>query len=98
MSYMLNELLDHSLDLDTQRLLKKAEKKGIPFFVNPYYISLLSTRTPNFTAGADLAIRHYVIYSKPLIDQFGNIKAWEKEDRVEHGKTQCCRMDFTFPS
>jgi lysine 2,3-aminomutase len=83
---LLNELLDHSLDLDTQRLLKKAEKKGIPFFVNPYYISLLSTRTPNFTAGADLAIRHYVIYSKPLIDQFGNIKAWEKEDRVEQGK------------
>ena len=83
---ILNELLDHSLDLDTRKLLEKAEKKGIPFFVNPYYISLLSTRTPGFTAGADLAIRHYVIYSKPLIDQFGNIEAWEKEDMVEPGK------------
>jgi len=83
---LLNELLDHSLDTDTQKLLEKAEKKGIPFFVNPYYISLLSTKTPDFTAGADLAIRHYVIYSKPLIDQFGNIEAWEKEDEVEPGK------------
>ncbi len=83
---LLNELLDYSLDLDTQKLLERAEKKGIPFFVNPYYISLLSTRTPGFAAGADLAIRHYVIYSKPLIDQFGNIEAWEKEDKVEPGK------------
>ncbi len=83
---LLNELLDNSLDPDTQRLLERAEEKGIPFFVNPYYISLLSTKTPGFTAGADLAIRHYVIYSKPLIDQFGNIEAWEKEDEVEPGK------------
>ena len=83
---LLNELLDYSLDIDTQKLLKRAEKKGIPFFVNPYYISLLSTRTPGYSAGADLAIRHYVIYSKPLIDQFGNIEAWEKEDQVEPGK------------
>ncbi len=83
---LLNELLDYSLDLDTQKLLERAEKKGIPFFVNPYYLSLLSTRTAGFAAGADLAIRHYVIYSKPLIDQFGNIEAWEKEDKVEPGK------------
>ncbi len=83
---LLNALLDFSLDLETQKVLEQAEKKGIPFFVNPYYLSLLSTRTPDFTAGADLAIRHYVIYSKPLIDQFGNIKAWEKEDLVEPGK------------
>jgi lysine 2,3-aminomutase len=83
---LLNKLLDYSLDLDTQKLLKKAEQKGIPFFVNPYYLSLLNTHTPDFTAGSDLAIRHYVIYSKPLIDQFGNISAWEKEDQVKPGK------------
>lgn len=83
---LLNELLDYSLDLDTQKLLERAEKKGIPFFVNPYYLSLLSTRTQVFAAGADLAIRHYVIYSKPLIEQFGEIEAWEKEDMVEKGK------------
>jgi lysine 2,3-aminomutase len=83
---LLNELLDFSLDLDTLKLLGKAEKKGIPFFVNPYYISLLSTSTPDYAVGADLAIRHYVIYSKPLIEQFGHIEAWEKEDKVEPGK------------
>jgi lysine 2,3-aminomutase len=83
---LLNELLDYSLDLETQKLLEKAEQKGIPFFVNPYYLSLLNTHTPDFTAGSDLAIRHYVIYSKPLIDQFGNISAWEKEDQVKPGK------------
>lgn len=83
---LLNELLDYSLDLDTQKLLEKAEKKGIPFFVNPYYLTLLSTKTEDFAAGADLAIRHYVIYSKPLIEQFGEIEAWEKEDLVEPGK------------
>lgn len=83
---LLNELLDYSLDLDTQKVLEKAEQKGIPFFVNPYYLSLLNTRTPDFAAGSDLAIRHYVIYSKPLIDHFGNINAWEKEDIVQPGK------------
>jgi len=83
---LLNELLDYSLDLDTQKLLEKAKKKGIPFFINPYYLSLLNTHTSNETIGSDLAIRHYVIYSKPLIDQFGNISAWELEDQVEPGK------------
>lgn len=83
---LLNELLDYTLDLETQKLLSRAEKKGIPFFVNPYYLSLLNTRVPDFDVGSDLAIRHYIIYSKPLIDQFGNIQAWEKEDQVEPGK------------
>ncbi len=83
---LLNELLDYSLDVDTLKLLEKAEKKGIPFFINPYYISLLSISSSGFNAGADLAIRHYVLYSKSLIDQFGNIEAWEKEDKVEEGK------------
>lgn len=83
---MLNKLLDYSLDLETQRLLEKAEEKGIPFFVNPYYLSLLNTKVRDFSVGTDLAIRHYIIYSKPLIDHFGNITAWEKEDKVQHGK------------
>jgi lysine 2,3-aminomutase len=83
---LLNQLLDYSLDLDTQKLLEKAEMKGIPFFVNPYYLSLLNTRTHDFAVGSDLAIRHYVIYSKQLIDQFGDILAWEKEDQVKPGK------------
>lgn len=83
---LLNELLGYSLDPDTMRILYDAEKKGIPFFVNPYYLSLLHVRVPYFAIGADLAIRHYVVYSKQLIDEYGHIVAWEKEDKVEPGK------------
>jgi lysine 2,3-aminomutase len=83
---LLNELLDYSLDPDTMKVLCEAEKKGIPFFVNPYYLSLLHVRVPYFAVGADLAIRYYVIYSKQLIQEYGNIVAWEKEDRVQPGE------------
>ncbi|HSL88033.1 MAG TPA: hypothetical protein VK870_01880 [Ignavibacteriaceae bacterium] len=83
---LLNEFLGYSLDPDTMKILYEAEKKGIPFFVNPYYLSLLHVRVPYFAVGADLAIRHYVVYSRQLIDEFGYIAAWEKEDKVEPGK------------
>ena len=83
---LLNELLGNSLDPDTMKLLYEAEKAQIPFFVNPYYLSLLHVRVPYFAIGADLAIRDYVLYSKQLIDEFGNIIAWEMEDVVEPGK------------
>ncbi|RLD72253.1 MAG: KamA family protein [Bacteroidetes bacterium] len=82
---LLNKMLDHSLDPDTMKILKDAEKAGIPFFVNPYYLSLLHVRVPYFAVGADLAIRYYVLYSKQLVEEFGNIVAWEKEDQVEPG-------------
>ncbi len=83
---LLNELLDNSLDPDTMKVLYEAEAKGIPFFVNPYYLSLLHVRVPYFAVGADLAIRYYVIYSQKLIDEYGNIVAWEKEDKVKPGE------------
>jgi len=83
---LLNELLDESLDPDSMKILYEAEKKGIPFFVNPYYLSLLHVRVPYFAIGADLAIRYYVVYSQQLIDEYGHIVAWEKEDLVEPGK------------
>jgi lysine 2,3-aminomutase len=83
---LLNEMLDHSLDPDTMKVLKDAEEAGIPFFVNPYYLSLLHVRVPYFAVGADLAIRYYILYSKQLVNEFGNIVAWEKEDQVESGK------------
>jgi len=83
---LLNELLGNSLDPDTMKLLYEAEKAKIPFFVNPYYLSLLHVRVPYFAIGADLAIRDYVLYSRQLIDEFGHIVAWEKEDIVEPGK------------
>ncbi len=83
---LLNEMLDYSLDPDTMKVLKDAEEAGIPFFVNPYYLSLLHVRVPYFAVGADLAIRYYILYSKQLVNEFGNIVAWEKEDQVESGK------------
>ena len=95
----LNELLDYSLDPDTMKILKEAEKAGIPFFVNPYYLSLLHVRVPYFAVGADLAIRYYILYSKQLVDEFGNIVAWEKEDQVVDGKPNApdgsCRKVIT---
>ncbi|MCK5137497.1 MAG: KamA family protein [Bacteroidales bacterium] len=83
---LLNEMLDHSLDPDTMKILEDAERAGIPFFVNPYYLTLLHVRVPYFAVGADLAIRHYILYSKQLVKEFGKIVAWEKEDQVEPGK------------
>jgi lysine 2,3-aminomutase len=83
---LLNEMLDRSLDPDTMKILKEAEIAGIPFFVNPYYLSLLHVRVPYFAVGADLAIRYYVVYSRQLVEEFGHIIAWEKEDQVEAGK------------
>ncbi len=83
---LLNELLGNSLDPDTMKLLFEAKDMGIPFFVNPYYLSLLHVRVPYFAVGADLAIRHYVVYSQQLLDEYGTIIAWEKEDKVEPGK------------
>jgi lysine 2,3-aminomutase len=82
----LNEMLGHSLDPDTMKILYDAERAGIPFFVNPYYLSLLHVRVPYFAIGADLAVRYYVVYSQQLVDEFGHIVAWEKEDVVEPGK------------
>jgi lysine 2,3-aminomutase len=83
---LLNEMLRDSLDPDTMKILYQARDSGIPFFVNPYYLSLLHVRVPYFAIGADLAIRHYVIYSSQLVEEFGRIVAWEKEDVIQPGK------------
>lgn len=83
---LLNEMLGNSLDPDTMKVLYNARERGIPFFVNPYYLSLLHVRVPYFAIGADLAIRYYILYSQQLVDEFGKIEAWEKEDKVEAGK------------
>lgn len=79
----LNRMLGNSLSADTLRLYRKAQEKGMPVFVTPYYLSLLDP-----TAGAydDAAIRSYVLYSEGLVDTFGQIRAWEREDLVEPGK------------
>ena len=83
---LLNRMLGDSLDPDTMTILYQARDTGIPFFVNPYYLSLLHVRVPYFAIGADLAIRDYVVYSEHLVQEFGHIQAWEKEDQVQPGK------------
>lgn len=79
----LNCFLGNTLSDKTMALLMEARKKGMPFFVTPYYLSLLDIESAGFD---DTAIRTYIIYSRELVDTYGNIRAWEKEDAVEAGK------------
>jgi lysine 2,3-aminomutase len=83
---LLNKMLAYSLDNKTIDLMEKAKRKGIPFFVNPYYLSLVNIDAPDFAIGADQAIRDYIFCSEELIEEFGDIVAWEKEDLVEPDK------------
>ncbi len=79
----LNVFLDYSLSEETLELLAKARKKKMPFFVTPYYLSLLNPGKEGFD---DLTIRSYVLYSKELVETYGNIRAWEREDIVVPGE------------
>lgn len=79
----LNYFLGDSLSAETLQLLAKARKKGMPFFVTPYYLSLLNTNTSGYD---DAAIRSYILYSEELVETYGQIKAWEKEDIVVAGQ------------
>ncbi len=82
---LIDELLDYSLNKQTLAIMQDAKEAGIPFFVNPYYLSLISVDHTEHV-GADLPIRDYIFYSRQLVDEFGEIEAWEKEDIVEPGK------------
>ena len=82
----LNRMLNRSLDENTMEHMVKAQNSGIPFFVNPYYLSLLNVDTPPNLNKTDMAIRDYIFVSKELVEEFGHIVAWEKEDQVEPGK------------
>ena len=79
----LNRFLGNSLSPETMYLLYKARKKGMPFFATPYYLSLLNVSGEGYN---DEAIRSYIIYSPRLVETYGNIHAWEKEDIIEAGK------------
>lgn len=79
----LNRMLDGTLSGETLRIYQQAQEKGIPVFVTPYYLSLLN---PTGKGYDDAAIRSYVIYSSRLVETFGGIHAWEREDIVEEGK------------
>ena len=79
----LNRFLGNSLSSETMYLLNRARKKGMPFFATPYYLSLLNVPGYGYN---DEAIRSYILYSPRLVETYGNIRAWEKEDIVEAGK------------
>ena len=78
----LNMLLDNTLSEETMHLLKEAREKGCLLLQLPT-ICLCSARKKGYN---DLAIRNYVIYSKELVETFGDIVAWEREDKIEPGK------------
>ena len=65
-------------------LLSKARKKGMPFFATPYYLSLLDVTGGGYD---DAAIRSYILYSPQLVETYGQIRAWEREDVVEDRKS-----------
>ncbi len=79
----LNLFMDESLSTKTMRILNRAKNKKIPFFITPYYISLLNVEDNGFD---DKSVRSYILYSQSLVETYGNIKAWEKEDSVIPGR------------
>lgn len=79
----LNQMMGETLPDEQIAIYQEARRKGIPIFVTPYYLSLMDTTGTTYD---DAALRSYVFYSRELVETFGHIKAWEKEDVVEPGK------------
>lgn len=79
----LNAFLNYSLSEEMIELLVRAKKKKMPFFITPYYLSLLNPTSEGYN---DETIRSYILYSKELVDTYGEIRAWEKEDIVVPGQ------------
>lgn len=84
----MNRYLNYSMSEEELTIMKRAEKMGIPIFATPYFLSLIDTRKreEQKNPGSDLALRSYLFYSQDLVDEFGSILAWEKEDIAEPGK------------
>ncbi|MCR5454560.1 MAG: KamA family protein, partial [Bacteroidales bacterium] len=78
----INLFMNKTLTAETMYLMRSARKKGIPFFVTPYYLSMLDP----MGRYDDAAIRSYIFYSPELVNNFGKIRAWEREDAVVPGK------------
>ena len=51
------QLLDGTLDDETMAVLREAKASGIPFFVNPYYLSLLNVDAPDELDWDEMATR-----------------------------------------
>src|SRR5690554_1021361 len=78
----LNKFLGFSLSKEIMDTLSLAKKKNMPFFYTPYYLSLICVDN----SFDDYSLRSYVLYSSELIETYGNIKAWEREDIIEEAK------------
>ena len=87
-SEALDAYLDHSLTAEELSIMRRAEEKGIPIFATPYFLTLIDTRPldEQERPRSDAAIRSYLLYSQDLVDEFGRIVAWEKEDIAEPGE------------
>ncbi len=81
-SKQLRDLMGESLDEMSFAVVREGEKKGIPVFANPNYVSLLGTGVPE----TEQVIKDTVLCNPQLVDTFGRIVAWEKEDITEPGK------------
>ncbi len=75
--------LGNSVSEETFRLMKCAQEKGMPFFLTPYYASLLNTEPLGFD---DSTLRSSVLYSPELVNAFGRIRSWETAESVDAGK------------
>lgn len=77
----LNYFLGGSLSAGTMDLLARARKKGMPFFVTPYYLSLLNTNTSGYD---DATIRSYILI-------FGRAGRYIRPDQGV-GERRYCRV------
>ena len=77
------QLLGGTISKENYAIMLAARHKGMPFFLTPYYASLMNTERGGYD---DYAIRSYVLYSPELVHTYGSIRAWEKEDEVKGGE------------
>ncbi len=82
----LKEMLGESLCEEDLQIIRNAEKAGIPLFINPYYLSLLELEKTDQKRFSDQTLRDYIFVNKELVSEFGNIRAWEKEDTIIPGE------------
>lgn len=87
-------LLGGKISKETYAIMLVARHKGMPFFLTPYYASLINTEPGGYN---DYAIRSYIMYSPELVHTFGNIKAWEKEDSVKADEPNAAGWIVPYP-
>lgn len=85
-SEQLLRYLDSQVNERQFAVMKEAEAKGIPIFATPYFLSLIVTSPSSAYTMSDSVLRQYLFYTQDLVDEFGQINAWEKEDLVVPGE------------